>query len=271
MRSRDFIIIALFILGLFQVIPGIGCTTAQIKPKDGPSQITLAITPQEANILIDERLRDLDFMIIDLRTREEFHEGHISPTAINLDMLSENFRSEIAKLNKDKTYLVYSQNGVLSTKALDTMGRLFFREVYAMAGGINAWMAEGLPIGGLVTSPEASNQAVMDITPKEAFIVIQENQDNPDFLIIALQTREDFAREHIENAINIDIHRVSLIDELDKLDRDKTYLIYQRRTVGECKKTITLQAMLEQLGFKKAYRLSGGIDGWITQGFPVVG
>jgi len=80
------------------------------------------------------------------------------------------------------------------------------------------------------TPPQTPTQIIEHITPQEAFTLIQENQDNPDFVIIDVRTPEEFAEEHIENAINIDyrsetfrtsliswirIRRISFISEVD--------------------------------------------------------
>ena len=49
-----------------------------------------------------------------------------------------------------------------------------------------------------------TTQIVKDITPQEAFTLMQENQGNPDVIIIDVRTPEDVAGGHIEDAINID-------------------------------------------------------------------
>ena len=72
----------------------------------------------------------------------------------------------------------------------------------------------------------AAPQTIEKITPSEAFNLIQENQGNPDFVIIDVQTPEDFANCHIYNAVSIDINSETFQNELDKLDKNKTYLLY---------------------------------------------
>jgi 3-mercaptopyruvate sulfurtransferase SseA len=55
-----------------------------------------------------------------------------------------------------------------------------------------------------------------------------ENQNDPDFVIIDCRTPEEYAGGHIEDSVNIDYRSDAFGDELEKLDRDRTYLIYCR-------------------------------------------
>jgi len=113
-------------------------------------------------------------------------------------------------------------------------------------------------------------QIVETITPQEAFSLIQENQDNPDFVIIDLRWSEAFAYEHIENAINIYYFSETFQDELSQLDKDKTYLIYC--TCPTCsgidRKALNIMA---ELNLREVYRMSGGLIGWEVEGCPTVG
>ena len=109
-----------------------------------PTQIIENITPQEAFTLIQNNKTNSGFVILDVRTPEEFADGHIENT-INIDFYSKTFRDELGKLDKNKTYLIYCQSGNRSGKTLDMMTELNFKEVYNMLGGILAWNAEGLP------------------------------------------------------------------------------------------------------------------------------
>jgi len=133
---RVLVLSALLVVGL--VVTG-GCVRSEI-----PTQIIENITPQEAFALIQGNQNNPDFVIIDVRTLEEFAEGHLED-AINIDYYSETFRDELTLLDKSKTYLIYCRSGNRSGQTLDIMEELNFREVYNMSGGIKQWLAEGLP------------------------------------------------------------------------------------------------------------------------------
>ena len=112
--------------------------------------------------------------------------------------------------------------------------------------------------------PETLTQIIEDITPQEAFALIQNNQNNPDFAIIDVRTPEEFAGEHIENAIDIDFRSESFWDELNKLDKNKTYLVYCRSGV----RSRNALDIMAELNFREAYNMSGGIIAWKAEGLP---
>ena len=107
---------------------------------------------------------------------------------------------------------------------------------------------------------------IEDIAPQEAFTLIQNNQNNPDFVIIDVRTLEEFVAERIENATNIDFYSEAFRDELNKLDKNKTYLIYCR-SGGRSGKALNIMA---ELNFKEVYNVSGGIIAWNAEGLPTV-
>ena len=78
------------------------------------------------------------------------------------------------------------------------------------------------------TTPPTETRTAEDITAEEAFTLIQANQQNPEFVIIDVRTPEEFTDGHIENAINLDFRSDGFRNEIERLDRDKTYLIYCR-------------------------------------------
>lgn len=123
-----------------------GCAGKEIKTPTQQTQLQIIkdITPQEAFTLIQDKQDNLDFVILDVRTPEEFADEHIE-NALNLDYHSETFGDWLNILDKNKTYLIYCRSGGRSGRALDIMEELNFREVYNMSGGINQWKAEWLP------------------------------------------------------------------------------------------------------------------------------
>ena len=111
----------------------------------------IVISPQEAYALITTNKGNPGFVILDVRSPEEYATGHLE-NAINIDFYidertnnSRTFRGELNKLDKNKTYLVYCLVDFRSRLTSDIMEHLGFREVYDMAGGIVQWNAEGLP------------------------------------------------------------------------------------------------------------------------------
>ena len=91
--------------------------------------------------------------------------------------------------------------------------------------------------------------------PQEVFTLIQENQNNPDFAIIDVRTPEEFAEGYIENADNIDFYSETFWDELNQLDKNKTYLIYCQ-SGNRSGRTLDIMA---ELNFEEVYNMLGGI------------
>ena len=108
---------------------------------------------------------------------------------------------------------------------------------------------------------ETPTQRIEDITSQEAFTLIQ---NNPDFIILDVRTPGEFAEEHIENAINLDYRSETFRDELNKLDKNKIYILYCRSGV---RSRDALNIMAE-LNFGEVYHMSGGITEWKAEGLP---
>jgi rhodanese-related sulfurtransferase len=95
-----------------------------------------------------EQVTKADVITLDVRTPGEFMEGHIAG-AINIDVEGSSFDSEIANLDKSKSYAVYCRSGRRSLVAVDKLSAAGFENLSNLNTGINDWIANGLP---LVTS-----------------------------------------------------------------------------------------------------------------------
>ena len=112
-------------------------------------------------------------------------------------------------------------------------------------------------------------QIIKDITPEEALTLVQENQDNPDFVILDLRFPESFAYKHIKGAINIEYYSYNFREELEKLDRDKTYLVYSGYSCGNMSTPVL--DMMKELNFREVYSMTGLCYGQELEGFPTEG
>jgi len=112
---------------------------------EAPDLVLEDIGVQQAVDLIKSNQGDQDFIIVDVRTREEFNEGHIE-NAVNIDFRSETFKEDLDKLDKNKAYFIYCRSGNRSGRAMPIMKELGFKEVYNLSPGIKGWLAKGLPV-----------------------------------------------------------------------------------------------------------------------------
>ncbi len=110
-----------------------------------PVSLSENITAAHANALIQANTGNPDFVILDVRTPDEFASGHLSG-AINIDYEAATFKDDIQKLDKDFTYLVYCRTGVRSAMAQSVMKEAGFKNVTSLIGGITEWMAEGFTV-----------------------------------------------------------------------------------------------------------------------------
>jgi rhodanese-related sulfurtransferase len=111
----------------------------------GPAaQINDDITAEEAYSLIQENLNNPDFMIIDVRTPDEYASGHIENSVL-ININGDDFEAKIGELDREGTYLVYCKSGGRSRNAASYMQEQGFQEVYNMVGGIGAWISAGFP------------------------------------------------------------------------------------------------------------------------------
>jgi thioredoxin len=83
--------------------------------------------------------------LVDVRTPDEFEGGHLH-SARNIDFRDPAFTEHMATLDKNKPVFIYCMSGGRSTKALQTMKEMGFREVYNLDGGILKWRSDGKPV-----------------------------------------------------------------------------------------------------------------------------
>lgn len=78
-------------------------------------------------------------VVIDVRTPAEWQQGVIAGADLFIDYNGANFKQEIAKLDKSKTYIIYCRSGGRSTGASQVMSEAGFKNVINMQGGISSW------------------------------------------------------------------------------------------------------------------------------------
>ena len=121
---------AIFLTSVFFLL--FGCTTPNAQ-KASYEQISM----KEAIVMMEE---EKDYIILDVRTKEEFAEKHI-PDAINIPNESIG-TEEIPELpDKDQLILVYCRSGNRSKQASEKLAGLGYTNIVEF-GGINEWPGE---------------------------------------------------------------------------------------------------------------------------------
>ena len=106
-----------------------------------------SVANTEEQIVVNKKLNAADFksnidsvkvQLIDVRTPEEFNEGHIK-NALNIDFYESDFLTQMNKLDKSKPVYVYCRSGGRSGKTALQLKKQGFTEVYDLEGGILDW------------------------------------------------------------------------------------------------------------------------------------
>ncbi|WP_269240187.1 thioredoxin domain-containing protein [Flavobacterium limnophilum] len=104
-----------------------------------------------------------------------------------------------------------------------------------------------------------TNKSIENIAP-EAFA--KKIKETPNAQILDVRTPEEFASEHIDNAVNINWLGNDFVSNTEKLDKSKPVFVYCKSGARSTKAA----AKLGELGFKKIYQLEGGILKWNSTG-----
>lgn len=80
-------------------------------------------------------------VLIDVRTPEEFHSGHLKD-AINIDIMGFEFADKVRELDKSKNYYIYCRSGGRSASACGAMASWGFSGLNNLSDGILGWDGE---------------------------------------------------------------------------------------------------------------------------------
>ena len=110
-----------------------------------PTVFAKTVEPLLALELIKKNQKNPDFVIIDLRPRNQWERQRIE-NSINIDFSKEDFLDYLRAADKSKIYLIHCQKGVRGAKALPIMREQGFKYIYHLQGGLNNWVANDMPI-----------------------------------------------------------------------------------------------------------------------------
>ena len=87
-------------------------------------------------------IQDTDYILVDVRTAEEYESGHIQD-AVNFDFYSESFQNDILTLDKSSSIILYCRTQNRSTKTANYLKESGYNEITVIAGGITSWVKNG--------------------------------------------------------------------------------------------------------------------------------
>ncbi|NGP75801.1 rhodanese-like domain-containing protein [Balneolaceae bacterium YR4-1] len=96
----------------------------------GNSESQTRINPET----FKEKIQETRGVIIDVRTAEEYQEGHLALVDYNYNLLNGDFEAQLDSLSKDETYYLYCRTGNRSGQAAEIMKNNGFDKVYNVGG-----------------------------------------------------------------------------------------------------------------------------------------
>ncbi len=116
-----------------------------VQPAATPVSKFPNLSGRQAQELIKKNQGNPRFTVLDVRTPAEFAAGHLTGAA-NVDFRAPDFKEQVSKLERAKSYLVYCRTGHRSSLAMPILQRLGFAGLFHLEGGITEWQRQGLPI-----------------------------------------------------------------------------------------------------------------------------
>lgn len=112
----------------------IGLSIISCKAGEENTYVT-TLTVDEAKIILAE---DPDAVFLDVRTPEEFRDGHVEG-AVLINFFDINFKQQVAALDKDKPVYIYCRSGHRSRKAGLILTQMGFKEIFDIEEGYTGW------------------------------------------------------------------------------------------------------------------------------------
>ncbi len=135
------VLVTLIACGNKQVNTTVSTTSSQMEATGDTSKVFSLLGAEAFN----EQMKKESGTLIDVRTPGEHKKGYIDG-AVLMDIFNDNFDTELAKLDKTKTYYVYCAKGGRSEECTEKMKALGFKKVYDLDGGFSDWLKAGLPV-----------------------------------------------------------------------------------------------------------------------------
>lgn len=104
--------------------------------------LLISCTDSKKSIMPISELTSVDLesaVLLDVRTPEEFAEGHLQG-AVNMDWYQEDFARQLEAIDKEDKVYVYCKKGGRSAEAARLMDSLGYKNVVDLAGGYDAWL-----------------------------------------------------------------------------------------------------------------------------------
>ena len=112
------------------------------------------------------------------------------------------------------------------------------------------------------SAPPETDAVVRHVNAAAAEPLIDEKQ----VVVLDIRTPNEFKAGHIAGATNLDFYATDFAAQLDRLNKDKTYLVH----CASGRRSTTSLETFKKLKFQSIIHLDGGMKAWEKAGKPVV-
>ncbi|NJL93574.1 MAG: rhodanese-like domain-containing protein [Anaerolineae bacterium] len=238
-----------------------------------PEGFGLVRSPDLAAELVEREL-----VLIDVRSQEEWDTvGYIEGAQ---HIWINEFVSRLGELPEDLStpiviYCASSYRGGIATVFLNLLG---YTDVRNLVGGINAWVATGLPVVGAAPAPETVEAEFDLVAYATDYVAGLPGNFNavrvPDLetevasdaapFLVDVRTADEYAEGHLEGAINVPLQ--TLTQNLALLPAQDTNIVIY---CGSGHRSALAAQALAMLGYTNVRSLLGGTNAWTNSNLPV--
>lgn len=112
-----------------------------------------------------------DVQLLDVRTPEEFNQGHLKDAMLADWKEKEEFERRTEAIDKDKPVFVYCLSGGRSLEAAEYLNNKGF-EVLELKGGINAWKQAGKAVQGAKKVAQISEDSYVAMLQSAEYVLV---------------------------------------------------------------------------------------------------
>ena len=115
---------------------------------------------------------------------------------------------------------------------------------------------------GTMSMAQTAEKDSINVVSIEQFEKMTAKKKN---MLVDVRMPEEVAEGHLPGALNINFLGENFSQEIQTLNKNKTYLLYCRSG----SRTRKAADQMQKAGFKKVYMLEGGITAWNEAGKPI--
>lgn len=251
-----------------------GCAQAQpVEAPTVPHEILvglLADLPEGYGLIQAEAAAEVEAFLLDVREPGQYATGFIEGS-VNIP-LRELTNHLDALPEQDGPIIVIAEDTHTSGLTMGVLRLLGYQNVQVLAGGMTAWRAAYLPVVGgpvpellVISEPQVDPDllAAVDFYLKTTLtndlgllasrdLAVELDETSP--LLLDVRQPEEYARQRLENSINIPLRELGM--QLDLLPQDRPLVVI----CGSGYRSALAMLTLQLAGFSDVRNLDGGIS-----------